>query len=428
MSASPTTPAPDPRDANLAAPDPAAEDQSQPFGSTYAVVVGIGRYRDAAIPPLRFAHADALAFRDLLINSERAGLPPENVKLLLDEEATLFGLKDMLSGWLYREAGKDSTVLLYFAGHGDIENDRSGRESDGIAKYLLPWDAVPGNLYASALSTDDFRELVNGLPSRRVAVFLDSCYASGLGDPAGRSGARAGTPKLNPWQRMSEGEGRVVLAAAEPNQRSFENEDVGHGLFTYHLIEALQGAADSDGDGHVTIDEVYRYVQEKVPQSAARLAHGLQKPMLLGAMARDIVLTVDTRRVRAQQEAQKSERERTDKELRARKAFLFKLHDEGQLPDDAYGEAVQILGRPIEQLSPGQLALRGNVVALASAALPVKDYLAIRTGLGGVVLTDKGTGPGTGTKTPVQSPVFCVGCGQRLAPALAFCTRCGRKT
>lgn len=46
-----------------------------------------------------------------------------------------------------------------------------------------------------------------------------------------------------------------------------EKDDLQHGGFTYYLLEALKGAADTDRDGAVTVDEVYRYVSEKVPQA-----------------------------------------------------------------------------------------------------------------------------------------------------------------
>ena len=63
------------------------------------------------------------------------------------------------------------------------------------------------------------------------------------------------------------GEGRLVVTACSASQVSLETQArKHHGIFTYHLVEGLRGAADADGDGRVTIDELYDYVYPHVEQ------------------------------------------------------------------------------------------------------------------------------------------------------------------
>jgi tetratricopeptide (TPR) repeat protein len=261
--------------------------------NAYALIVGIATYKDSKVPKLNCTTHDARAIFDLLVNPDMAGFKKENVKFFLDEEATLFNIKDAISNWLYKNAKEDSLVFIFFAGHGGVEEDRFGIEKDNLAKYLLLYDTDFDNFYASALSNSDFNRLLLSIKSRRLVVFMDSCYSGGVSERKARD------VKIvdDPYEKMAEGEGRLVIAASQPDQRSFEDANMGHGIFTHHLIEALKGAADFDNDGYVKAMEVYKYLSDAVPETALRLAGGIQEPILRGDLKTDFVLTVNRKRI-----------------------------------------------------------------------------------------------------------------------------------
>ena len=71
------------------------------------------------------------------------------------------------------------------------------------------------------------------------------------------------------------GSGRVILTASGGREVAQESSEIGHGVFTYYLLEGLRGAADIDHDGRVDIDEIYKYVSQKVSSAT----HGRQNPM-----------------------------------------------------------------------------------------------------------------------------------------------------
>ena len=139
------------------APAPDASPPARP-ANRWAVVVGVGRHDHPQIPRLRYAVPDAEAIYQVLIGP--GGFKPEHVLLLTDtteRKPTLRNLKWALGSFLARAARKDDVVLVFFAGHGAPEVDHRGLERDGLAKYLIPSDADPDDLYSTALPMDELQ-------------------------------------------------------------------------------------------------------------------------------------------------------------------------------------------------------------------------------------------------------------------------------
>jgi uncharacterized caspase-like protein len=65
---------------------------------------------------------------------------------------------------------------------------------------------------------------------------------------------------------------------------SAENDELKHGVFTYYLVEGLKGMADADEDGLITVEEVYRYVSDKVPQATGQEQHPVKKGTVEGRL------------------------------------------------------------------------------------------------------------------------------------------------
>ena len=401
-------------------------------GQFYALVIGIGDYRDPRIPRLRFTHADAEAFCHHLTDPRRSAFPQDCVKLLLDEQANLFNIKNAVSGWLFQHATADSTVAVYFAGHGGLESDKLGSERDGVAKYLLPWDADPDNLFASALSSAEFHALLNTVKAQRLVMFLDACYAGGVSQ-----GARDLGIIENPFQKLAQGQGRIVIASALPNQRSWEDSAVGHGIFTHHLLEALQGKADADNDGYVSVLELFSYLQRHVPDTARRIARSLQEPLLCGDLAKDLILAVDSVKI-AELERQRSEAERRRREaLSQRRRRLFELYDTGELPLEAYREALLLLQHEPSDLTSQQARLAELLEALLTGKITVKFYVDHAQLLRSTPPpSEPAPEPVPRQKRQRLAPIqeaerpetrYCIHCGTRLITGNQFCIGCGRK-
>ncbi|MBM4443324.1 MAG: caspase family protein [Candidatus Rokubacteria bacterium] len=249
----------------------------------WAVVIGIGDYEHAGIPRLRYAVSDADAMYRTLIDV--GGFKPENVLLLTDRSPrrpTLRNIKWALGTFLARSAHKDDTTLVFFAGHGAPEVDARGLERDGLAKYLIPIDADPEDLFSTALPMDDLQTVFSRIESDRLVAFLDSCYSGAAGGrtfTAKRS--RAITVDDQFLDRLTRGKGRAIVTASRTSEVSLELDDLRHGLFTYYLVEGLKGAADRDRDGVVTLQEIYDYVEHHVTRKS-RAVGGNQHPIMKG--------------------------------------------------------------------------------------------------------------------------------------------------
>jgi uncharacterized caspase-like protein len=224
---------------------------------------------------LQFGDKDALAVYDYL--RKQVGIPKENVTLLTNEEATLVNLRRTLGTDLRRKASQKDTVIIYFAGHGAPEIDATSADADGLEKYLVVYDAEPEDLYTTALPMREVEIIFQRLAAERVIFIADTCFS---GATAGRTFATVSRRAVVSdafLARLSKGKGRVVLTASRANQVSQERESLGHGVFTYYLLEGLNGKADQDGDGIITVDEIYNYVSIKVPEATGQNQHPMKK-------------------------------------------------------------------------------------------------------------------------------------------------------
>lgn len=235
----------------------------------HVVAIGISAYRSSDIPPIPHAAHDAKMFARFL--QEAGGVPKGRVRVLANEEATRGTITGVLKDWLGRHVQEDHLVLVYYAGHG--APDPKGEPE----AYFVPYDGDP-QLPSTLLSRREVAELLKALPTKKALLILDSCFSG-----KGRSVvllAEGGRPIVaaieSPyWQ------GVTVLAAASWEQISNDYEPGKHGLFTYYLLKGMQGEADSDQDGEVELEELYRYVREQVQQKSLEVVGREQTPTVV---------------------------------------------------------------------------------------------------------------------------------------------------
>jgi hypothetical protein len=254
-----------------------------PGGDRWAVVIGVDRYENRQIPSLRYSVRDAEALHQFLTGP--GGFNKDNVVLLTDRAArkpTLRNIKWALGTFLTRSAKKDDTVLVFFAGHGVPEIDPRGVERDGLAKYLAPADVDPDDLYSTGLPMDELQTIFQRIEAERMVVLLDACYSGTAGGrtfTSLKSKTRAAHVDDLFLERLARSKGRAIITASRPNELSLEVPELGHGLFTFYLLQGLRGAGDLNRDGIVSLQELYEYVEQQVSQRSRALG-GNQHPMM----------------------------------------------------------------------------------------------------------------------------------------------------
>jgi uncharacterized caspase-like protein len=176
-------------------------------------------------------------------------------------------------------------LLVYFAGHG-------APTADGQA-LLLPWDANPAanRLERSSVLRESWLEKAKAA-KKRLLLILDACFS-------GQSGSRSFVPEGSRGfgtvlRETVPSQGVGLLSATSSNQTSQETAQ--GGIFTTALISALSGAADTNRDGVVTLQEVFAFTKNQV----AETSRNQQVPEQLGdfVMAQD-PNTVSTRSIEA---------------------------------------------------------------------------------------------------------------------------------
>ncbi len=232
----------------------------------WALVVGIGNFADQGIKSLRYTTADANAFAGLLTDPGIGRFPKDNVHVLTDVGATTRAIKSELN-WIARHAGRDDMVVIYVATHGSPRT----LDTAGGLNYLLTYDTQilksgvfdEDSLYATAFPMVELSSAVaTRMRATRTLVVLDTCFSGGsvrTGDVLigpGLANASAGPETL---KRMSEGTGRIVLAASRVDQESFESEALKHGYFTYFLLQDLR-----QSKGMQPITQMFENVRQQV--------------------------------------------------------------------------------------------------------------------------------------------------------------------
>ena len=253
-----------------------------------ALLIGIGQYdRADGITALPFAARDARGMAKLLTDPDVCGFPRERIALLTDAKAGRSAIDRHLSRWLPAQARGAELVVLYFAGHGVVESV-AGREEG----YLVPWDADPADIVRDGIAMSDVAKWIDALQADAVVVCLDCCHAGGIlpRDGVTLRGDRDMAIRPSVIRRL-EGHGRFLLASCDRGQKSIESEEFRHGLFTHHLLRGLAGAGDKDGDGYVSIAELFSYVASAVSEDARTRYHREQTPWTSATYTGDVLLS-----------------------------------------------------------------------------------------------------------------------------------------
>ena len=215
----------------------------------YALLVATGEYADARLSRLRSPEQDAERLADVLKDHKIGGF--DDVEVLHDktDSQVRAALDQILS-----DRDRDDLVLIYFSCHGQV--------TDQQRLYFACSNTDYDHLASSSIARSYLNELMEDCPAAGRILILDCCFSGAF---AQGFKAAAGGPLDG-----QVGRGYVVMTASSDYEYAFEEESLSLNaprvsLFTDVMLQGLSsGAADLDGDGRVTIDELFRYTHEAV--------------------------------------------------------------------------------------------------------------------------------------------------------------------
>ena len=219
-----------------------------------------------------------------------------------------------------RKADKNDLVLIYYSGHGKL--NPAGR------LHLACTNTIVSALEATSIPVSMIKEYADISPSNKVVLILDCCFAGAGGDDFTKGSLD------DQLQLISGGRGTYIMTASTGIQVAVEKESDQYGVFTKHIIEGIsKGDADTDGDGLVTMDELYSYVHDRV------LKEGFQEPMKWDLNVRgDLVI------------ARSGKILREDRRKQIRK-ILLDLVNQDKLPDQILSKAFHVISLDPSELS-----------------------------------------------------------------------------
>ena len=236
-----------------------------------AIIIGIEKYRSLKNIDAPFANRDANAFRAYA--NRALGIPNQNIKVLIDDEATRAETLKALTLWLPQAArGKAKDIYIFFAGHG-LASD------DGKNLYILPQDGDAALLQYTAISRLEMFELINKVKPNSVTMFFDTCYSGQTRDE------RMLVAGLRPIRLLESEQDKpnnfTIFTASNYDQTSGSIKEAKHGIFSYYLMKGMEGKADLDSDKKITNGELIAYLKQNVTEEAF-INNRQQEPMLSG--------------------------------------------------------------------------------------------------------------------------------------------------
>lgn len=279
------------------------------FAERYAVLAGVGIYKAEAIKSLQGPRYDIEVLNRLLI--KKFGYRSENMTVLLNEDATKERILQALDRTVSEMKAGDR-LLFYFSGHGTSGFDEHnqalqayiGPDSGALIPHDLDLRGIEAVGNSLVIGQRDLRPILSRVPrSAQALVVLDSCYSENAAKavgmmasapsrgvslssllqaaddggsaarfrgnasraPSGASPDRAATPY--PYSNV------VSFAAASKNEtaadisaqlvargvRTVDGQP--HGAFTNSLLAGLDGRADTNHDGAIGYDELFRFIR-----------------------------------------------------------------------------------------------------------------------------------------------------------------------
>lgn len=216
----------------------------------YAILIGNQAYENSDFNPLNSPHADVDALEAVLKDETKGRFDSVEVLKEANREDALDAIEDAL-----KAKSKNDLLLIYFSGHGKTNDD--------------------GDLYLAASNTDGNRLETRGISAEQISrwlgrgsvdktvLILDCCHAGAFAQ-----GFKSGDELQTKTDGYARAGGSYVLMACDAYELARDGANGALSFMTEHIVEGLSGAADANGDGNITVDELTDYLDRQMSVGA----------------------------------------------------------------------------------------------------------------------------------------------------------------
>ncbi len=223
-----------------------------------ALLIGVSEYQ-LGLNPLPGSVLDVEALREVLVHPEMGNFAETDVSILKNPQRQ--EMEDAIYH-LFANRAKDDLLLFYFSGHG-VKDERG-------QLYLANCNTRKDNgqlVDSTAVATTYLQNKINSSKSQRQVIILDCCFSGAIAQ--GMTIKDDGVVDVNVYLG---GKGRAILTSSTATEYSFgsdKTEEIGLSVYTRYLIEGIKtGAADTDDDGYIGVDELHEYAARCVKEAA----------------------------------------------------------------------------------------------------------------------------------------------------------------
>ena len=232
----------------------------------HVLAVGINQYKNPKMI-LNYAKPDAESFGKAV--DTQGMFKKIEFHSLYDADASRANILKTMDE-LASKVHPEDVFIFYYAGHGSMVDNQF---------FFIPTEAARlydlSSLKKEAIEASVLQDKFKNIKALKQLIIMDACQSGGSVELL----ANRGAAEEKAIAQLSRSAGIHVMASAGSEQFAAEFTELGHGIFTYLLIKALQGDADgAPKDGKVTIYELKSYLDDQVPELTRKLKGKPQYP------------------------------------------------------------------------------------------------------------------------------------------------------
>lgn len=240
----------------------------------FVLTIGINTYKNPAYN-LNYAVNDAASFMQSMEIGGNTLFDSVYTYSLTNAQATKQIILQTIDK-IKSKIGNEDVFVFYYAGHGVMSNEIAPKPSEF---FIVTHDVTnlydaPAVIRQKAIAASELMTISKEISAEKQLFILDACHSGG----AIESFALRGSEREKALAQLARNTGTFFLTAAQDAQFANEVGKLNHGLFTYALLELLNGTVVLEGDDKITVNELKTYVEERVPELSEKYQGSQQYP------------------------------------------------------------------------------------------------------------------------------------------------------